>query len=177
MTRLAPPRPLAETDDRDSFDCGRESMNAWFRRHAWSNQVNRLSRVSVVTDTEIGRIAGLVTLSACQIERTFLPKPLQRNRPEAIPAFLLGQLAVDRAYQGQRLAASLMFFALGTAWRGSAEIGCMGVLTHPIDDAVRGLYARWGFKPLPFDPKQSMFVHMVDLELILGQRPGIKGIG
>ena len=46
----------------------------------------------------------------------------------------------------------------------------MGVLTHPLDDAVRGLYACWGFKPLPFDPKQAMFVHMVDLELILSQR-------
>jgi hypothetical protein len=27
---VTPPRPLAETDDRNSFDCGRESMNAWF---------------------------------------------------------------------------------------------------------------------------------------------------
>lgn len=170
MARFAPPRPLGETDDRESFDCGRESINTWFRRHAWANQANRLSRVNVVSDADTGKIAGYVTLSACQIERSFLPKPLQRNRPEAIPAFLLGQLAVDRVYRGQRLAASMLHFALKTAWRGSGEIGSMGVLTHPIDDGVRGLHARWGFKPLPFDPKQAMFVHMVDLDLILGGR-------
>jgi GNAT superfamily N-acetyltransferase len=31
------PPPLAE-GDRQSFDCSRESLNHWFRRHAWRNQ-------------------------------------------------------------------------------------------------------------------------------------------
>jgi hypothetical protein len=32
MAEVAP-RPLAEDDGRNHFDCGRESLNAWFRRH------------------------------------------------------------------------------------------------------------------------------------------------
>ena len=168
MAGFTPPRPLLETDDRASFDCGREAMNGWFRRHAWANQRDGISRINIITDAITGQIAGYVTLSATQIERAFLPKAQQRNRPEAIPAFLLGQLAVDSAYQGQRVAASLLHFALTTAWRASASLGSMGVLTHPIDDGVRGFYARWGFKSLPFDPKQAMFVRMADLEQLLG---------
>jgi hypothetical protein len=39
------------------------------------------------------------------------------------------------------------------------------VVTHPLDDAVRDLYQRFGFEPLPFDPSRSMFVRIVDLEL------------
>ena len=143
-------------------------MNNWFRRHAWANQRDGVSRVNVITDTATGEIAGYVTLSATQIERAFLPKAQQRNRPEAIPAFLLGQLAVDIAYQGQRVAASLLQFALTTAWRASGVMGSMGVVTHPIDDSVRAFYARWGFEPLPFDPKQALFVRMVELEQMLG---------
>jgi len=54
-TIAAPSRPLAQSDDRDRFDCGRESMNAWFRRHAWFSQANNLSRVTVVTDPANGR--------------------------------------------------------------------------------------------------------------------------
>jgi hypothetical protein len=36
------------------------------------------------------------------------------------------------------------------------------VITRPLDDAVRGFYARWGFQDLPFDPRRAMIVRMVD---------------
>ena len=36
--------------------------------------------------------------------------------------------------------------------------------THPIDEQVRQFYRRWGFDDVPFDPKRSMIVRMVDLE-------------
>jgi hypothetical protein len=38
------------------------------------------------------------------------------------------------------------------------------VLTHPLDDSVRAFYSRFGFETLPFDPKRSMVVRIVDLE-------------
>jgi GNAT superfamily N-acetyltransferase len=77
---------------------------------------------------------------------------------------LLGQLAIHKTYQGQGHARSLLFFVLMTAWRASREVGSFGVLTHPIDEQVRQFYRRWGFEDLPFDPKRSMIVRMVDLE-------------
>lgn len=161
---VTPPRPLAESDNRDLFDCGRESLNLWFRRHAWSNHLNGASRVNVITDAVTGRIVGYVTLSAAQIERAFLPKAQQRNRPDPLPATLLGQLAVDKEFQGQGHATSLLLFALKTALQAARVIGSVGVLTHPLDDGVRGFYARWGFRDLPFDPRRAMFVRMLDLE-------------
>ena len=164
MAAVTPPRPLSESDDRSRFDCGRESINTWFRRHAWSNQANGVSRVNVIADAASGRIAGYVTLSAAQIERSFLPKPPQRNRPDPVPATLLGQLAVDNDYQRQGHAASLLLFALRTALRAADSIGSAGVLTHPLDDNVRGFYSRWGFEDLPFDPRRAMFVRMADLQ-------------
>jgi len=124
--------------------------------------------VNVVTDAASGRIAGYVTLSAAQIERGFLPRPQQRNRPDPVPATLLGQLAVDRAFQGQGHAASLLLFALRTALVASETIGSMGVITHPLDGDVRAFYARWGFQDLPFDPRRAMFVRMVDLRKSFG---------
>ncbi len=169
MVALAPPRPLAIDDDRDAFDCGRESLNLWFRRHAWANQASGASRVNVIADAEQGRIIGYVTLSAAQIERAFLPRPQQRNRPDPVPATLLGQLAVDKAFHGRGCAASLLLFALETALRASEVIGGMGVVTHPLDDGVRGFYARWGFRELPFDPRRAMIVRMVDLRQSFGR--------
>jgi predicted N-acetyltransferase YhbS len=164
MAGLTPPRPLTITDDREMFDCGRESLNQWFRRHAWRNQETGASRTSVICDTATNEVVGYVSLSAAQIEREFLPKSAQRNRPDPLPVILLGQLAVDQRHHGKGCARSLLLFALTTAVRLSKEIGCFGVLTHPLDDGVRAFYQRFGFEELPFDPKRSMIVRIVDLE-------------
>ena len=164
MGGITPPRPLAENDDRAQFDCGRESLNNWFRRHAWNNHIAGVSRTNVICTPASAAIIGYVTLSAAQIERGFLPKPQQRNKPDPVPATLLGQLAVHKDHQGKGYARSLLLFALRTALRASRDIGSFGVITHPIDDQVRAFYAKWGFQDLPFDPRRAMIVRMVDLE-------------
>jgi GNAT superfamily N-acetyltransferase len=166
---VTPPHPLAETDDRTPFDCGRDSLNTWFRRHAWANHIAGNSRVNIITDAASGRIVGYVALSAAQIERAYLPKPQQRHRPDPVPATLLGQLAIETAYQRQGHAASLLLFALKTALQASELIGSMGIITHPLDDALRRFYARWGFQDLAFDPRRAMMVRMDDLRKSFGR--------
>jgi len=120
-----------------------------------------LGAIRAVCDPGDGVIVGYVSLSVTHIERGWLPKAEQRNRPD--PAALLGQLAADRRYQGRGFARSLMFFALTTAVRFSNDVGCFCVLTHPLDDGVRAFYRSFGFEDLPFDPARSMAVRMVDL--------------
>jgi GNAT superfamily N-acetyltransferase len=164
MAAVTPPRPLAESDDRSRFDCGRESLNSWFQQRAWANHGAGVSRTNVICDAASGEIVGYVTLSAAQIERAFLPKSHQRNKPDPIPVTLLGQLAVRTDHQGQGHARSLLLFALKTAVRASHEIGSFGVIAHPVDETVRGFYRRWGFQDLPFDPRRAMIVRIVDLE-------------
>jgi len=166
---VTPPRPLLESDDRSAFDCGRASVNAWFARHAWNNHAGGVSRVNVIADVTTGKIVGYVTLSASQIERAFLPKPQQRNQPDPVPVTLLGQLAIDQAYQGQGHAASLLLFALRTALKAAESVGSAAVITHPLDDTLRTFYARWGFADLPFDPRRAMIVRMIDLARSFGE--------
>ena len=123
-----------------------------------------VSRTNVICDTATAEIVGYVTLSAAQIERAFLPKSHQRNKPDPVPVTLLGQLAIHKDHQGRGHARSLLLFALRTAMRASREIGSFGVITHPIDDRARAFYRRWGFQDLPFDPRRAMIVRMIDLE-------------
>jgi hypothetical protein len=108
MGEVGLPRPLTDSDDRENFDCGRESLNYWFRRHAWRNQRDGLSRTTILVDEENGAVAAYVSLCTAEVAREFLPKAEQRNRPDPIPAVLLGQLAVDRRYQGRQYARSLI---------------------------------------------------------------------
>lgn len=67
-------------------------------------------------------IVGYVTLGAGQIERATLQKSGRRNKPDPLPAALLGQLAVHRDRQGRGYARSLLLFALGTALRASRDV-------------------------------------------------------
>ena len=164
MAEITQPRPLSEEDERSQFDCGRDSLNAWFRRHAWHNHVSGISRISVICDAGTGSIVGYVTLSAAQIEREFLAKSHRRNKPDPVPATLLGQLAIHASHQGQGHARSLLLFALTTALRASREVGSFSVIAHPIDEQVRQFYQRWGFQDVPFDPRRSLIVRMIDLE-------------
>lgn len=164
MAEIAPPRPLAESDDREAFDCGREAMNQWFRRHAWANHAAGLSRVNVICDAATAQIVGYVTLSAAQIERSNLVKAQQRNKPLAVPVTLLGQIAVHKERHGRGYDRSLLLFALRTALVASRSVGSFGVITHPLDDHARGFYVRWGFQELPFDPRRAMIVRLADLE-------------
>ena len=164
MAGLTPPRPLSADDDRESFDCGRDSLNQWFRRHAWRNQQTGASRTNVVCDPVTRAIVGYVSLCTGQIGRAFLPKSAQRNMPDPLPVILVGQLAIDQRYQGRGYARSLLWFALMTALRLSKDVGCFGVLTHPLDDGLRQFYRRFGFEDLPGDPQRGMMVRLIDLE-------------
>jgi hypothetical protein len=166
MGGLSRPRSLSSTDDRGTFDCGRDSLNAWFCRHAWSNQENGASRTSVICDLATGSVAGYVALSAGQIERAYLPKRAQRNKPDPVPIILLGQLAVDLRFQRRGCAHSLMVFVLRTALRVSADIGCIGLVTQPLDDDVRSFYDSFDFQDLPFDPVGRMILRLADVKHI-----------
>ena len=164
MAGLTPPRPLAAEDDRQGFDCGRESLNAWFQHNAWRNQQSGASRVSIVSDGETAAVAGFVSLSAAQIERGFWPKAAQRNQPDPLPAILIGRLATDVRFRGRGIGRSLVLFALATSLRLSKDLGCFCVLTHPIDDRVCDFYRAFGFQDLPFDPGRAMAVRIADME-------------
>src|SRR5262249_5902684 len=129
----------------------------------WANQAAGLSRTSVICDAATGLIVGYVSLSGAEIERAFLPKPQQRNRPDPIPVTLLGQLAIATTHQGQGHAKSLLAFALRSAVAAAAHVGSYAVITHPLDDQVRGFYAKWHFEDLPGDPKRAMYVRMSEL--------------
>jgi predicted N-acetyltransferase YhbS len=163
MGEVAPPRPLVADDERDAFDCGRESLNGWFRRHAWRNQQSGASRTSVIADKTTCEIAGYVSLSMSQIKTTWLPKADQRNQPDPLPALLLGQLAIDLDHQGQGHAASLMAFVLATTFRISEEVGCFALITHPLDEGIRAFYRKFGFADLPHDSMRCMAVKITDL--------------
>lgn len=161
---LSAVRPLAEGDDRARFDCNRESLNRWLARNAWRNQRSGMSRTYIIADDDAGRIAGFAALTVGDIRRDLLNKPDQRNAPDPIPVLLLGQLAVDKDYQGQGVSKLLLAHTFQTAITVAKEVGAWALLTHPLDDTAEQFYRRWGFQPLEPDPRGAFYVRIKDLK-------------
>ncbi|CAN5493785.1 hypothetical protein BH10PSE12_BH10PSE12_07550 [soil metagenome] len=136
-----------------------------------------MARTHVAVDPTTSDVIGYVSLSLAEIKRTPQPSEpaLPDDRPTALPAALLGRLAVNRRYQNIGHARSLMRFALASAVRVSRNIGCFCMLTHPLDDHVRAFFRTFGFEDIPGDPVGGMAIRIVDLEHNIVNHPDGSG--
>lgn len=109
-----------------------------------------------------GTLGGYYTLSATAVSLSDLPAETVRRLPRypLIPAFLLGRLAVDRRYQGQRWGRFLLADALHRCV--NSEIPGFAIVVDAIDDNARRFYEREGFLPLPETPNR-LFRRMTDI--------------
>lgn len=167
MGAVNPPSPLEAEDDLGGFDSGRPSLNRWLRERAWRNQQTGAARTYVLTRVDDGRIVGYMSLCSGSIERSALGNKDRRNAPDPMPVLLLAQLAIDQRDQGRGYGRDLLRYALRLALESSARIGSFGLITHPVDDAARAFYARWGFQVLPRDERGAMIIRLADLRASL----------
>lgn len=151
--------PLARRHDRTAFSCGVPALDRYLREQA--TQDIRRGVASVFVAVEPVRpdiILGYFTLSAASIAAADLPADTARRLPRhAIPAALIGRLAVDRSVARRGLGAVLLADAIGKAVVAGETVAMSAVAVDPIDAAARGFYARFGFVSLG-GPDRRMFL-------------------
>ena len=136
---------------RDEFTCESPELTDFLRTRARKEAKARASACFVLVPlAERGRIAGFYTLSATTIEMERLPDDLARKLPRYpnLPATLIGRLARDLAFKGQRIGNLLMVDALKRAYENSFVIGSVAAVVDPKDDRAARFYAAFGLKPL-----------------------------
>lgn len=148
---LDPPALLTQAHDTADFACGEPTLDDWLRRRAWSNQLLAASRTYVVCVAGTARVAGYFALSMGQILATEATGAMRRNMPRAIPAVVLGRLAVGRAWQGKGLGQALLADAVRRADRAAAEVSARLVVVHAISPAAEAFYLHHGFTRLPLE--------------------------
>ena len=143
---------LGDQHARSGFASGAEALDRYFRQQIGQDVRRRVAAAFVLIDTDENAVAGFYTLSATSILARDLPADLVKRLPRypALPAFLIGRLAVDGRYRGQGLGGVLLIDAL---WRcaGTVEIGAIGAVVDAKDDAARAFYERHGFLRLAPD--------------------------
>jgi GNAT superfamily N-acetyltransferase len=146
--------PLSRQHDRKSFACGVEALDRYFQVQASQDMRRRVATCFIARHRETNAVAGFYTLAATSLVLTDLPDAAIKQLPRypAVPAILLGRLAVSLDHRGQGLGAALLADALERAAR--VEIGAFALLVDAKDDGAAAFYRHHGFEALPDAPRR-----------------------
>jgi ribosomal protein S18 acetylase RimI-like enzyme len=152
--------PLNSSHKKEDFNSGTSSLDNYLHTQAKQDVKRRLSACFVLSDNE-GKVKGYYTLSSTSIPRHLVPDALRKNLPPSyidLPATLLGRLAIDTTFQGQRLGELLLIDALRRSLSVSKEIASLVVVVDPLNNSAKTFYNKFGFILLPDSGK--MFLQM-----------------
>lgn len=165
-----PPRivPLDQAHDRAAFACGTLPLDTYLQKQARQDMRRRVAVTYVLAGSNDREIAGYYTLSATSLLLADLPETIARQLPRypAVPATLLGRLAVASKSRGQRLGELLLRDALHRSAGTSRTIGSTAVVTDAKDEDAQAFYERYGFLRLTTVPRR-LFLPMATMEAVL----------
>ena len=152
--------PLNSLHKKKDFTCGKKLLDDYFQTQARQDVKRKLSVCFVLAEVD-NKVKGYYTLSSTSVNRELLPESIIKKLPPSyhnLPATLLGRLAIDNAYKGQKLGELLLIEALKRSYEISVNnIGSMAVIVDPIDDEAVQFYTKYGFMLLD---SGKMFIPM-----------------
>ena len=156
--------PLSSTHKKEFFNCGVQLLDDYLKRQAKQDVKRKLSACFVLPG-EADLIKGYYTLSSSSVHSSVLPEDVIKKLPPSyvgLPMTLLGRLAVDSSFKGQRLGELLLIDALRRSYITSVEsVGSMAVIVDPIDENAAKFYSKYDFILLPDSGK--MFLTMTTI--------------
>jgi GNAT superfamily N-acetyltransferase len=147
--------PLGSQHNRLDFTCGEAALDRYLTTKAGQDVKRNLARCFVlIPDPGAAQVLGYCTLSSHTIDPGELdPASARKLRAyPALPAVLLGRLAVDSRFQGARLGWLLLMHALRTALEILYQIGTRSVVVDALHERAAGFYAELGFTPIGRNP-------------------------
>lgn len=163
MSEFLRPRPIQPTEDCSSFNCAEPSLDDWLRNRAVRNEQGGASRTFVTIERETGKVAGYYCISASSLRHEDASRTLKRNMPDPIPIILIGRLAVDAAFKGNGIGASLLQEAILKSVEASRIIGARAVLVHALNLGAVAFYEKFGFALVPHSTT-AMYLLIADAE-------------
>ena len=156
---------LARQHVIESFDCGREALNRYLVRYAWSNQQANAAQTYLALAEE--EVVGFYTLVVGEVAYADAPQRLKKGLAKhPVPIMLLARLAVSTHWQGKRLGAGLLKDAMLRTVAAADIAGIRAMAVHAKDDTAKAFYQHFDFVESPTDPFH-LFVLIKDLKHVV----------
>jgi len=161
--------------DRAGFGCGVARVDNYLKLSARKQQRDDMTRVYVAVEEGSARILGYNAISLGMMNVDELERrPRGAPTHGELPVLFLGQVAVDRAAQGEGLGGILMHHVFEKACAVSDLAGCHAILLDVIADGGEDAFARrkawyegFGFAAFASNPAR-MFLTMKQVRAIVG---------
>lgn len=156
---------LGKTHDRSLFSCGNTLLDQYLRTQAGQDARKRATVPFVLCEGEASAVLGYYTLSNLSVDVGAWPEEVANKLPRypAVPATLLGRLAIDRRLQGRGAGEYLLMDALYRCLRTSREVASVAVIVDAIDDRAIAFYRHYEFKAFA-DDSRRLFLRMSTVE-------------
>ena len=137
--------PIGKINKKDieSFDCGVDALNDFFKKYAIQNDKKNIGKTFVCSNEK--EIVGFYTLSNAQIAFNELSGSLAKGLPRyPIPCIRIARLAVDKKYQNEGKGSFLLRDALLRIVNLSFQTGIYFVIVDA-KDSSKSFYEHYGF--------------------------------
>jgi len=161
--------PLSPAHDRAAFSCGVPALDRYLRELATQDIRRRVSNCFVALDA-VGKIVGYYTLAATSLPLPELAPEHARRLPRygAMPAALIGRLAVDQASRGRGLGSALLVDAMARTLRADPAI--FALLVDAKDEEAQRFYLHHGFRNFASRP-MTLYLPLAEAARRLGAAP------
>jgi len=158
---------LRRGHDLEPFDCGKDELNRFLKRFAWTSQQAQSAQTYVLAQGPV--VTGYYTLAAGAVSHESASERVRKGLPRhPIPVVLLARLAVDVSIQGKGVGPALLKDALLRAAIAADVIGARAILVHAKDAAARDFYLHFDFELSASDPFHLLLI-MKDVLSIVGR--------
>lgn len=147
--------PIGKHHNRADFSCGNEALDHYLKQQATQDARRMVAAPFILTqESDRKTIVGYYTLSAFGVSLQDLPDEVIKRLPAypVVPVTLLGRLAIDQRYKGQRLGEFLLIDALKRALKQSSQIAAAAVVVDAIDEKAASFYRHFEFMDFPDKP-------------------------
>lgn len=143
-------------------------LDDYIRKLAGQHARKRLASTWILTPNDRKTIIGYYTLSSLSLDGREFPQEIANKLPKhlAVPATLLGRLAIDKKYQRRKLGRFLLIDALKRSYVMGQGIAAMAVIVDAIDNEAIRFYEKFGFQRFQDHPSR-LFIVMRTIEQLL----------
>ena len=142
---------LDKKHDKTFFSCGVAALDQYLKTQASQDIKKNVAITYVLTQRGIEQILGFYTISSIGIFPGELPDDVTKKLPRypVLPGILLGRLAVDEHYRGNKIGVFLLLDALKRSLAVSHQIGIVAVIVDAKDEIAVDFYKHFGFISFP----------------------------